>query len=442
MSHIIAAAQEPTEQPRATLTDWFDAQAGAVFLMPAVIAILLFSIFPLLVSAWLAVSRFKLAAGGYAVDFVGALNFKKMLYGTQQAHLIGTINDAGPGSWLIFALLAVLLFLGLKRATRSAALAAPMALGSCAAGAALAPFGPLTGYADSFVEAAGYWQALPIAAVAFFVALWALTRRLAPNGAGFFGFLGLMLAGTVYCVCAILFLQTAGDGIKLGSLTTTLIYVLGGVAVQFAIGLGLALICAQQIRGRNFFRVVFFIPLMVTPIGIAYAFRMMADTNIGPLAPVFNWFGLGAVPWATNPWAARLVITLGESWQWIPFIFIVMLAAVEGQPRDQVEAAELDGASSFAIFRDITWPSIAPVAATITLIRLIEAFKIVDLPNVLTAGGPGFATESLTLHAFGEWRALNLGQSAAVAYTLLFISTITAVSFFNFVVRPARGEKA
>jgi ABC-type sugar transport system permease subunit len=438
----VSSSAPDSPPPRATLTDWFDAQAGAVFLMPAVIAILLFSIFPLLVSAWLAVSRFKLAAGGYAVDFVGGLNFKKMLYGTQQAHLIGTVNDAGPGSWLIFAALAVLLFFGLKRATRSATLAAPMALGSFVAGAALAPFGPLAGAADSLIEAIGYWQALPLAALAFFVLLWALTRRLAPGGASLYGFLGLMLAGTVYCVCAFIFLASAGDGIKLGSLTTTLIYVLGGVCVQFAIGLGLALICAQQIRGRNFFRVVFFIPLMVTPIGIAYAFRMMADTNVGPFAPVFNYLGLGAVPWATNPWAARLVITLGESWQWIPFIFIVMLAAVEGQPRDQVEAAELDGASSFAIFRDITWPSIAPVAATITLIRLIEAFKIVDLPNVLTAGGPGFATESLTLHAFTEWRALNLGQSAAVAYTLLFVSTITAVSFFNFVVRPARGEKA
>ena len=94
------------------------------------------------------------------------------------------------------------------------------------------------------------------------------------------------------------------------------------------------------------------------------------------------------------------------------------------------------------IFRDITWPAIAPVAATVVLIRLIEAFKMVDLPNVLTNGGPGIATESLTLHAFIQWRALDLGSSAAVAYMLLFVSTIAAVSFFNFVVRPARGEVA
>jgi ABC-type sugar transport system permease subunit len=135
-------------------------------------------------------------------------------------------------------------------------------------------------------------------------------------------------------------------------------------------------------------------------------------------------------------------VLIGDSWQWIPFVFIVMLAAIESQPRDQVEAAELDGAGPLRIFRDVTWPAIAPVAATVVLIRLIEAFKIVDLPNVLTNGGPGIATESLTLHAFMEWRALNLGGAAAVAYMLLFVATISAVSYFHFVVRRARGEKA
>ena len=81
-------------------------------------------------------------------------------------------------------------------------------------------------------------------------------------------------------------------------------------------------------------------------------------------------------------------------------------------------------------------------AATIILIRLIEAFKIIDLPNVLTGGGPGLATESMTLHSFISWRAQDLGSSAAVGYMLLFISTIACVSFFNFVVRPARRFEA
>src|SRR4029453_7009969 len=85
------------------------------------------------------------------------------------------------------------------------------------------------------------------------------------------------------------------------------------------------------------------------------------------------------------------------------------------------------------IFRHISLPAILPVCATVVLIRLIEAFKIIDLPNILTNGGPGTATESLTLHPYIRWRPLNLGQSAAVAYSLLFIVTVAALSYVNLV---------
>src|ERR1043165_10052124 len=123
-------------------------------------------------------------------------------------------------------------------------------------------------------------------------------------------------------------------------------------------------------------------------------------------------------------------------------MFIVMLAAVEGQSKEQQEAASIDGASFWQRFRDITWPEIAPVAATVVLIRMIEAFKIIDLPNVLTNGGLGIATESMTLHSFIAWRTLDLGGSAAVAYMLLFVSTVAAVSFFNFIIIPQRRARA
>ena len=111
-----------------------------------------------------------------------------------------------------------------------------------------------------------------------------------------------------------------------------------------------------------------------------------------------------------------------------------MLAALENIPRDHVEAANVDGASSWQIFRDITWPQIIPVAATVMLIRVIEAFKIVDLPNIMTSGGPGIATESMTLQAYFTWRSNDFGSSAAVAYLLLFVTVVLCVSFFNFVV--------
>ena len=368
----------PRAAERPSLGDWLDAQASRLFILPAVLIILAFSIFPLIVSAYLSLARFQLAPGGYRITFVGALNYRRLLTGSQQFHFLGTFADMPPLGWMLTAL--------------------------AGAGAALA--------------------------------LWRYTRR---RQVTVLGLLGRLTASALALALAVLFAATIGG--QFGSLTTTLLYVIGGVSAQFAIGLGLALLCAQPVAGRNVFRLLFFMPLMVTPVGIAYMFRMLADMNAGPFAPVWRALGLGDVNWATEAWSARLVVLIGDSWQWIPFVFIVMLAAIESQPRDQVEAAELDGAGPWRIFRDVTWPAIAPIAATVVLIRLIEAFKIVDLPNVLTNGGPGIATESLTLHAFMEWRALNLGGAAAVAYLLLFVATVSAASFFHFVVRQARREQ-
>ena len=99
----------------------------------------------------------------------------------------------------------------------------------------------------------------------------------------------------------------------------------------------------------------------------------------------------------------------------------------------------VDGAGRWQIFRHITIPAILPVSITLVLIRVIEAFKIVDLPNVLTNGGPGIASESLTLHAFMAWRTLDLGGSAAVAYMLLFLVTLFAISFVNLTKQRMAG---
>ena len=131
---------------------------------------------------------------------------------------------------------------------------------------------------------------------------------------------------------------------------------------------------------------------------------------------------------------------VGDVWQWTPFMFIILLAALEGQDAETVEAAMVDGANRWQILRRVSLPAILPVCATVVLIRLIEAFKIIDLPNVLTNGGPGTATESLTLHAYIRWRTLDLGQSAAVAYSLLFVVTVVAMSYVNLVRRRLAEE--
>ncbi len=340
--------------------------------MPAVVMILIFSIFPLVASLIISVSRIRLRGGGYNVRYVGFRNFEKQFFGSEQFHFLGTFSE--------------LSFLG--------------------------------------------WIAV-IAAAA--VVVWWLYRFVTKRF-NLIGFIGRTITGAVGFGLVLMFAATLLSGGRLGTLGVTLFYVFVGCAIQFVIGLGLALLCSQRIRGRSFFRIVFFIPLMITPIGIGYAFRMMADTTKGPFSPLWQWVGLGDFAWATDAWAARTFIIVGDSWQWIPFIFVVLLAACENIPRDFVEAAEVDGASQRQIFFEITWPQIMPVAASVMLIRMIEAFKIVDLPNIMTSGGPGIATESMSLHSLFAWRSLDLGQSAAISYLLLFVTVVICVSFFNLVV--------
>ena len=341
--------------------------------------ILIFSVFPTIASLVLAFSRMRLGGGSYTVTFVGLQNFRKQFFGSEQFHFLGTFTTISLLGWTLVVVVATLL-------------------------------------------------------------VWWLYRYVS-TGFKIIGFIGRLISAGLAFGLALLFSATLLSGSSFGTLGVTLFYVVVGCTLQFLVGLGLALLCAQPIKGRTFFRVVFFLPLMITPIGIGYTFRMLADTTKGPFSPVWQWVGLGDFAWASNAWTARLIIVVANSWQWIPFIFVILLAALENVSRDLVEAGHVDGAGNWQVFREIAWPQIAPVAATVMLIRVIEAFKLVDLANIMTAGGPGIATESMTLHSFYAWRALNLGDSAAIAYLLLFVTVVVCVSFFNYVVlkrlRPA-----
>lgn len=363
---------------------WIERQADQLMIWPAVLLLLAFAIFPTIASATLALSRLDLAPGGFTLTFVGLRNFERLLVGSRQDHLLGTMAPLDPLASALWLVAAGLVVLRLVRFFRRSLGREPLGL--------------------------------------------------------LVGLLGRLLAAVLFLMLLALLLATNARGGFPGSLVTTLVYVVGGVAIQFLLGLGLALLVARPVKGRRFFRVVFFLPLMVTPVGIAYGFRMLADTGKGPLAPIWHALGLQEFAWAADPWAARLVVMVGDTWQWTPFLFLVLLAALETQPKDQVEAAWLDGAGPWQVFRWVTWPAIAPVAATVVLIRLIEAFKIVDLPNVLTNGGPGFATESLTLHAFIAWRTQDLGGSAAVGYILLFVAVVTCTSFVNLLAKGVRAR--
>jgi multiple sugar transport system permease protein len=348
--------------------------APTVFLLPAVLVVLLFSIFPLVLSLYISLVRLQFVPGGFELTFVGLQNYANLVTGLDQREFLGVLAGLSPLGWAV--------------------------MGVTAAGAA-----------------------------------WWLARYARGRDASRRGLLGRGAFAVAAAAGVLLLVRTLGPGGRPGTLVVTLIYVAVGVAVQYALGLGLALLCAQRIPGRRFFRVVFLLPMMITPVGIAYTFRMLTDTSKGPFFPIWKLLGLTSFSWVDIPWAARGAVLIGDVWQWTPFVFIVLLAALESQPVEPVEAAVVDGAGGWQVFREITFPAILPVSSTVVLIRMIEGFKIIDLPNVLTSGGPGTATESLSLHAYVIWRALDIGGSAAIAYILLLVVTLTAVSYVGLVHR-------
>jgi len=356
---------------RDRLAEWMDRHSGTFFIAPAVTLILIFAIFPTIYSIFFALSRVRFTGDGLRFRYVGLRNFSKQFFGSSEVHFLGRTDPVSLFGYAIFAAVAVAVVVWLWRSRK------------------ITTWVGMIGRTIS-------------AAMAIFLA-WVL--------------------------CASLL-----SGNSIGTLYTTLFYVFVGCGIQFLIGTGLAFLCSQPISGKNFFRVIFFIPLMITPLGVGYAMRMVADVTKGPFEPILQFVGLSDWIWSADAWSARFMMVASDSWQWIPFIFICMLAALENVPDDHIEAAQVDGASSVQIFREIIWPQVLPVAVTVLLIRMIEAFKIVDLPNIMTGGGPGSATESMTLHSMYMWRANDMGGSAAIAYLLLILTVVVCASFFNYVV--------
>ncbi|MFN8531522.1 MAG: sugar ABC transporter permease [Anaerolineae bacterium] len=364
-----AASQETHQQAKGIHSD---RTAKYAFLLPTVFFILLLSVFPLVSSLLLSLTRVNFVRGGLDIQFVGFANYEKLLFGSGQRHFIGSLQAPSLGGWLFLLVSSVLMIGWFAQSTRRG------------------------------------------------------SRRI---DSLFFRLLAVIITLGLCWIVA----STLGDTGVPGTLVVTLIFVFVGVFFQYIIGLGLALLLVQDLPGKRFFRVIFLLPMTITPVGIGFLFRMLTDTSVGPFAPVWNALGLHDFSWADTGSGARIAVLIGDIWQWIPFMFIVLLAALEGISRDQVEAARVDGANRMQMFRHILLPQIAPVSLTVVLIRLIEAFKIIDMPRLLTGGGPGTATESMALHAYNEWRAPNLGGSAALSYLLLFVVTFVAMMFVNTV---------
>lgn len=217
------------------------------------------------------------------------------------------------------------------------------------------------------------------------------------------------------------------------ALINTLVIVSVAVFVEYIIGLGLSLMLDKNVKGKNFFRVLFLVPMMLTPIAVGYIWRMMFNQTRGPIDHILTLMGLPAVEWLTSSNLAIFSIIIADIWQWTPFMVLILFAGLQTVPEDLVEAAKIDGGTAWQIFCFVTFPLLIPSSIAAILIRALTAFVYIDKIYILTAGGPGLSTETLTLFAYNlGLRSFDLAYGSTIATSLFVLVLVLSLLFLLF----------
>ncbi len=215
------------------------------------------------------------------------------------------------------------------------------------------------------------------------------------------------------------------------SLAVTLTFAGSVVVAELFIGVGLALLLDRNIRGMSVLRTLFILPMMIAPVVVGLMWRYMYHPTVGTFNRTLKSLGFEGVDWLGQH--ALLSVIIADIWQWTPFIFILALAALQSLPRSALEAARIDGATQWQQIWHIKLPLMMPVLIVTALLRLIDAFKVLEVILVMTEGGPGLSTEIVALRisrTATEFR--ELGTAAAMSNYLLILLLILTVAMFAF----------
>jgi multiple sugar transport system permease protein len=232
-----------------------------------------------------------------------------------------------------------------------------------------------------------------------------------------------------------------GSGRFWHSVWISTVFVAIAVPLQFGLGLLGALVLHQGIRFRAVIVPVLFVPTMMAPIVVAILWKVMLAGSWGLLSyNVLERFGiLPGVSVLASPTLALPALILIDVWQWTPFVMLALFAGLQSLPVAPYRAAAVDGATTVQTFRRLTVPLLMPLMAVIVLLRLIDAFKVFDTIFLLTAGGPGDATESLSLFTyktvFDFW---NLGTATATAVVIWVMFFVFSNVFYQVARRTLR----
>ena len=201
------------------------------------------------------------------------------------------------------------------------------------------------------------------------------------------------------------------------------------VPVEFALGLALATLFVDDFPGKRIAYSILIMPMMVVPAVAGYMFFMLFQSG-GPVNDILSWFTAEpvAIAWLSAPNLALVAVIVADIWQWTPLMFLILLAGLVGVPDDQLKAAALLGASPLQRFITIVLPRMKVIIIIALAIRSIEAFKIFDTLFIMTGGGPGVATETISIYIYKiTTQDLIWGYVAAVALAILIVLSVAAI---------------
>jgi multiple sugar transport system permease protein len=222
-----------------------------------------------------------------------------------------------------------------------------------------------------------------------------------------------------------------------GHFTTTAQFVLLAVGVEFVVGFGLALLLNRKFASKGIATTLLLIPMMLSPVVVGLFWTLLFDPTRG----IFNYLlGLGRTEWLTDPARALLALVIVDAWMWSPFIMLISLAGLSAVPEHLYEAAAVDRASEWFKFRRITLPLVTPLLLIALLFRTMDAFKLFDLVWVMTEGGPGDVTETVSASLYRlAFRSFNTGEACALAYIVLVIIIALSNLYIRYLQR-VKGE--
>ena len=205
----------------------------------------------------------------------------------------------------------------------------------------------------------------------------------------------------------------------------TVEFTLAAVVLQLVLGVGIAALLHHEKSGVTALRLIYLMPLAITPVAAVFTFRIMLNPSLGVFNHLLRLVGMHPVDWLGTPGMALLSLILVDTWQWAPFILLIAAGGLSAMDEEPLEAAAMDGAGPFRVFFHHTLPLLFPYLVVAVVFRTIDAFKTFDIIFVLTGGGPGIATRTLNLLAYKNGiEFLSMGYAAALAIVMLVFTIV------------------